>query len=93
MRLTKPDSLSAYSKNKKWYDSSQYANILKGIIASQVTQYKREKNRIKKTRISQNIGYLVQVISGLINSEKNLDERITQLEKLAGIARRGVLTK
>ena len=72
---------SDYLKKKIWYDRSQYANILRGIIASQITQYKRESNRIKKTKIAQNIGYLVQVQSHLINSEKHLDQRITDLEE------------
>ena len=31
-----------------------------------MSKYELEKNRIKATRISQNIGYLVQVQSGLI---------------------------
>jgi len=82
----KLDPPSVYSRNKNWDDRSQYANILRGLIASQLTQYKREKNRIKKTRISQNVGYLVQVNSSLINSEKNLEERILRLEELTNIS-------
>ncbi len=84
----KLESPSNYTKKKKWYDKSQYANILRGLISSQLTQYKRESNRIKKTKISQNIGYLVQVISSMIKDEHDLDDRIEELEKLAGISQR-----
>ena len=81
----KLDRPSNYSKHQSWYDRKQYAGILSGIIASQMTQYKREKDRIKKTRIAQNIGYLVQVQGSLINSEKQLDERIQRLEERLGM--------
>jgi len=66
---------------------------LRGLISSQLTQFKREKNRIKKTRISQNVGYLIQVMASLINQEKNVEERLEQLEQIAGIAKKGVITK
>jgi len=81
----KLDHPSNYTKNKTWYDKSQYANILRGLISAQLTQYKREKNRIKKTRISQNIGYLIQVVASLIRDEKDIEQRIEDLEKLVGI--------
>jgi len=84
---------SVYTRNKTWYDRSQYANILRGLISSQQTQYKREKNRIKKTRISQNIGYLLQVMSSMIKDEKDIEERIEELERLAGIAQKGKIRK
>ena len=87
------ESPSNYTKNKKWFDRSQYANILRGLISSQLTQYKRESNRIKKTRISQNIGYLVQVQNSMIKDEKQIEERIERLEVLAGIAKKGVISK
>ena len=78
---TKPQHPSNHIRNKVWYDRGQYANILRGLIASQSTQYKREKNRIKKTRIAQSVGYLIQILASLINSEKHLDDRITDLEQ------------
>ena len=84
---------SVYSKNKTWHDRSQYANILRGLISSQLTQYKRESNRIKKTRISQNVGYLLQVMNSMIKDEKQIEERIVKLEELAGLAKKGVITK
>ena len=87
------ESPSNYTKNKKWFDRSQYANILRGLISSQLTQYKRELNRIKKTKISQNIGYLVQVLNSMIKDEKQIEERIEKLEQIAGIANKGVITK
>jgi len=82
--LTELNPPSVYSKNKNWYDRSQYGNILRGLICSQLTQFKREKNRIKKTKISQNIGYLVQVLGSLIKEEKQIDERIARIEEYLG---------
>ena len=79
--VSNPHPPSDYIGKKIWYDRSQYANMLRGLIASQLTQYKREKNRIKKTRIAQSVGFLIQVLASLINSEKNLDQRITDLEE------------
>jgi len=87
------DAPSNYTKKKKWFDRSQYANILRGLLSSQLTQYKRESNRIKKTRISQNIGYLIQVQNSMIKDEKQIEERIEALEELAGIAKKGKITK
>jgi len=85
------ESPSNYTKKKLWYDRSQYANILRGLISSQLTQYKRESNRIKKTRISQNVGYLVQVLASLINAEKEIEERLDALEQT--IFKKGAVTK
>jgi len=59
---------------------------------TQLTQYKLEKNRLKKTKISQNIGYLLQVMNSMIRDEKQIEERLVRLEELAGIAKKGVLT-
>ena len=87
------DSPSNYSKDKKWYDRLQYANILRDLIQTQVTQYKREKQRIKKTRISQNIAYLIQVMNSMIKDEKDIDSRLETLEELAGIAKKGKISR
>ena len=87
------ESPSNYTKKKQWYDRSQYAKILRGLISSQLTQYKREQNRIKKTKVSQNIGYLIQVQNSMIKDEKQIEERLLILEELAGIAKKGVITK
>jgi len=90
--LEELDAPSNYSKSKNWDDRSQYASILRDLIGSQTTQYKLEKNRIKKTRISQNIAYLLQVMNSMIKDEKGIDERLDRLELLAGIARKGKIT-
>ena len=76
-----------------WHERGTYGNILKGIIQKQIAKYEKERNRLKATKIAQNIGYLIQVQSGLISSEKNLEERISNLEYLAGIARRDFITR
>ena len=87
------DSPSNYSKDKRWFDRLQYANILRDLISNQLTCYKREKQRIKKTRISQNIAYLIQVMNTMIKDEKDIDARLETLEELAGIAKKGVIKR
>ncbi len=87
------ESPSNYTKKKKWHDRSQYGNILRGLISSQLTQYKKEGNRMKKTKISQNISYLIHVQNTMIKDEKQIEERIVRLEELAGLAKKGVITK
>jgi len=82
------DSPSNYAKSKVWYDRSQYAIMLRDLIAAQLTNYKHETNRSKKTNISKNIAYLIQVINQLVKDEKGMEERLTQLEDLAGIVKR-----
>jgi hypothetical protein len=78
----KLDNPSNYSKHQSWTDRTQYGKMLRGLIQSQLTQYKREKNRSRKTKIAQSVGFLIQVQSSLINSEKNLLQRIEQLEAI-----------
>ena len=86
------DAPSNYTKSKNWDDRSQYANILRDLIGTQLTAYKREPNRIKMTRISQNIAYLLQVMNSMIKDERGIDERLDRLELLAGIAKKGKIT-
>lgn len=83
-----PRNPADYTKNKRWFDRSQYVNTLRGLIGSQLTQYKREENRIKKTKISQNIGYLVQVIGGMINHEQEILDRLDQIERVLDVKRK-----
>jgi len=78
---------------RAWHERGTYGNILKGIIQKQISKYEKERDRIKATKIAQNIGYLIQVQSGLINSEKNIEERIAQLETFAGIAKKGIISR
>ena len=70
-------------KEKEWHDRSQYAEILRQLIQSQESLYKKVKDNMKKNKISHSIAYLIQVQNSLINSEKNLDQRISKLEELA----------
>ncbi len=71
-----------------WHERGQYGNMLKHLISTQLLQFQRERDRIKKTKIAQNIGYLVQVQTSLINSEKNVEERLAKLEEIAGVAKK-----
>jgi len=76
------ESVLVSEEKKKWFDRDQYAEILKELILSQQQQYKNARDNMKKNKISHNLGYLIQVMSSLINSEKNLDERISRLEEM-----------
>jgi len=66
-----------------WFDRNQYGNILKKIIKKQAENYTSEHDRITKTKISQNVAYLIQTQSSLIRDEKQIEERITRLEENA----------
>jgi len=70
---------------RSWHERGIYGNIIKGLIKKQLSKYEKERNRIRATKIAQNIGYLIQVQAGLINSNNNLDERIEFLENKVGI--------
>jgi len=58
---------------------------LKKLIKSQFEIYKKEPDRMKKAKISQNLAYLIQVMSTLIKDEKLIEERIRKLELLSKI--------
>ncbi len=87
------DSPSNYKKDKVWYDRSQYAIMLRDLISAQLTNYKHETNRSKKTNISKNIAYLIQVINQLVKDEKGMESRLTVLEDLAGIVKKSTITQ
>jgi len=70
-------------EKEDWDSRKQYAEILRELIVSQQTLYKKAKDNMKKNKISHSIAYLIQVQNSLINSEKNLDERISRLEELS----------
>ena len=72
---------------RSWNERGTYGNIIKNLIKTQVSKYELERDRIDATKISQNIGYLIQVQSGLIKDEETslLEKRIDELEKKVGI--------
>jgi len=71
-----------------WFDRAQYGNILKKMIKKQAENYKNEHDRVTKTKISQNVAYLIQTQSSLIRDEKQIEERITKLEEKTGLAKK-----
>jgi len=87
------DTPSNYYKDKDVFDRSQYAIILRDLIGTQLTNYKREKNHIKKTRIAQNVAYMLQIANSFIKDEREVEQRLTALEELAGIAKKGVIKR
>jgi len=68
---------------RSWHERGTYGNVLKRLIQAQISKYEKERDRIKATKIAQNIGYLIQVQSGLITSHRNIEERIQILESVA----------
>jgi len=75
---------------RSWHERGTYGNVLKVLIQAQISKYEKERDRIKATKIAQNIGYLIQVQAGMINSHRNLEERIVYLEGLSGLLQNGV---
>ena len=71
-----------------WYQRAQYGNILKKMIKKQSENYTNEHDRVTKTKISQNVAYLIQTQSSLIKDEKQIEERITKLEENAGLTKK-----
>jgi len=57
------------------------------MIKKQAENYIKEHDRITKTKISQNVAYLIQTQSSLIRDEKQIEERITRLEQQAGLSK------
>ena len=71
-----------------WFDRAQYGNILKKMIKKQAENYGKEYDRTIKTKISQNVAYLIQTQSSLIKDEKQIEERITKLEEKTGLVKK-----
>ncbi len=59
------------------------------MIKKQAENYGKEYDRTIKTKISQNVAYLIQTQSSLIRDEKQIEERITKLEEKTGITKKG----
>jgi len=72
---------------RSWNERAQYGNMIKHILLKQLCLFDKEKDGIKKIRISQNIGYLIQVQSGLIKDHETskLETRLEELEKRVNI--------
>jgi len=70
-------------EEKEWHDRGQFAAILMDLIIAQHKLYKKTRDTMKKNKLAHSTAYLIQVMSSLINSEKNLDERISRLEEIA----------
>jgi len=58
------------------------------MIKKQSENYTNEHDRVTKTKISQNVAYLIQTQSSLIKDEKQIEERIIKLEENAGITKK-----
>lgn len=68
-------------EKENWYDREPLALILKELIEDQQSSYKQCKDNTKKNKTAKSIAYLIQVMSSLINAERNLDQRISKLEE------------
>ena len=68
-----------------WDDRTQYGNILRVVIKKQKESYDKEHDRITKTKIAQNLAYLIQTQSSIIRDEKNIEKRLQKLEEINNI--------
>jgi len=76
-----------------WAERSQYGEILKGIIKDLEKKYYEDRPNYNKERLAHTVAYLIQTLSSLITAEKMVESRITELEKIAGITKKGVINK
>ena len=77
----------------EWKDRGEYGKIIKTLIDDLVIAGKNETKIQIKLKISHAIAYLIQTQSALLNSERELEERIEELEKRAMIAKKNKITK
>lgn len=70
---------------KQWHERSIYGEILLKMIKKQYLNFKKQPEPVKKAKIAHSIAYLIQTANSLINSEKQIEERIERLEQLAGL--------
>ena len=70
-----------------WKNRGTYGRILKKIILKQVKRFQENKDQDKAIQIAHNIGYLTNIINGIIRDEENsqLEKRIEELERKVGI--------
>ena len=68
---------------RSWKERGTYGNILKNLIKKQLSKYEKERNKITATKISQNVGYLIQVQNSLIKDHEisELEKKVEELEK------------
>ena len=68
---------------RSWDERGIYGNIIKDLLKKQIKKYGLERDKIKATKISQNIGYLIQVQNSLIKESENseIEKRLEELEK------------
>lgn len=70
---------------KQWHERTIYGDILLKMIRKQYQNFKKQPDQLRKSKIACSIAYLIQTANSLINSEKQIEERIARLEQLAGL--------
>jgi len=77
-----------------WKNRSTYGKLLRRIIIRQFERFENCKNEEVAIKIATNIGYLTDKLNNLLKQEESkLAERIEKLERLAGIAKRGIISR
>ncbi len=77
-----------------WKNRSTYGKLLRRIIIRQSERFENCKNEEVAIKIATNIGYLTDKLNNLLRQEESkLAERIEKLERLAGIAKRGIISR
>ena len=76
-----------------WKDRNEYGQTIKTLIDGLMKANETEEKIQNKLKISHAVAYLIQTLSALLNSERELEERIEELEKRAMIAKKNKITK
>jgi len=59
----------------------------------QVKRFESEQDIDKAIQVAHNIGYLIGIQKDLIRDDTKLEDRILKLEELAGVTKKGVITR
>jgi len=70
-----------------WKNRGTYGRILKKIIKKQLKRFDAEEDLDKANQLSHNIGYLTNILNGIIRDEEHsvLEKRLEELEKKVGM--------
>jgi len=70
-----------------WKNRGTYGRILKKIIKKQLNRFDAEEDLDKANQLSHNIGYLTNILNGIIRDEEHsvLEKRLEELEKKVGV--------
>jgi len=70
-----------------WKNRGTYGRILNKIIKKQLKRFETENDLDKANQLSHNIGYLTNILNGIIKDAENslMEKRLEELEKKVGM--------